>query len=218
MNIERARFNMVEQQIRPWNVLDPNVLDLLFEVRREEFVPENYRSLAFADIEIPLSPDAVMMPPRMEARMLQELELAPDAQILQVGTGSGYMTALLASQGAHVTSLEIDPALQAQAQANLDEAGIENVTLVLADGLKGHEAGEPYDAIVLTGSVPAIPDILLHQLALGGRLMAVVGTGPVMEMVRVHCTGPGSYSRETLFETWLPPLANAPRSMQQFEF
>ena len=103
-------------------------------------------------------------------------------------------------------------------QANLDEAGIENVTLVLADGLKGHEAGEPYDAIVLTGSVPAVPDVLLHQLALGGRLMAVVGTGPVMEMVRVHCTGPGSYARETLFETWLPPLENAPRAMQRFEF
>jgi protein-L-isoaspartate(D-aspartate) O-methyltransferase len=217
MNIERARFNMVEQQIRPWNVLDPNVLDLLFEVRREEFVPQSYRSLAFADVEIPLTPHAVMMPPRMEARMLQELELAPDAQILQVGTGSGYMTALLASQGAHVTSLEIDPALQAQAQANLEEAGIENVTLILADGLKGYEAGEPYDAIVLTGSVPSVPDVLLHQLALGGRLMAVVGSGPVMEMVRIHCTGPGSYSRETLFETWLPPLENAPRATKSFE-
>ena len=217
MNIERARFNMVEQQIRPWNVLDPNVLDLLFEVRREEFVPESYRSLAFADIEIPLTPNAVMMAPRMEARMLQELELAPDARILQVGTGSGYMTALLASQGAHVTSLEIDQALQAQAQSNLEEAGIENVTLVLADGLKGYEAGEPYDAIVLTGSVPEIPEVLLHQLALGGRLMAVVGKGPVMEMVRVHCTGPGSYSRETLFETWLPPLENATRAAKIFE-
>ena len=217
MNIERARFNMVEQQIRPWNVLDPNVLDLLFEVRREEFVPESYRSLAFADIEIPLTPNAVMMAPRMEARMLQELELAPDARILQLGTGSGYMTALLASQGAHVTSLEIDQALQAQAQSNLEEAGIENVTLVLADGLKGYEAGEPYDAIVLTGSVPEIPEVLLHQLALGGRLMAVVGKGPVMEMVRVHCTGPGSYSRETLFETWLPPLENAPRAAKIFE-
>ncbi len=212
MNTEKARFNMVEQQIRPWNVLDPNVLDLLFEVRREEFVPQNYRSLAFADIEIPLSPAAVMMPPRMEARLLQELELSPDAQILEVGTGSGYMTALLASQGAHVTSLEIDPALQAQAQANLDEAGIENVTLVLGDGRKGHEAGEPYDAIVLTGSVPAIPEILLHQLALGGRLMAVVGTGSVMEVVRIHCTGPGTYSRERLFETTVPPLENAART------
>ncbi len=211
MNTEKARFNMVEQQIRPWNVLDPNVLDLLFEVRREEFVPPNYRSLAFADIEIPLSPNAVMMPPRMEARLLQELELAPDAQILEVGTGSGYMTALLASQGAHVTSLEIDPVLQAQAKANLDEAGIENVTLVSGDGLKGYEAGEPYDAIVLTGSVPEVPDVLLHQLALGGRLLAVVGTGPVMEVVRVHCTGPGTYARETLFETYLPPLENAPR-------
>lgn len=212
MNNEKARFNMVEQQIRPWNVLDPNVLDLLFEVRREEFVPQNYRSLAFADIEIPLTPNVVMMAPRMEARLLQELELAPDARILEVGTGSGYMTALLASQGAHVTSLEIDPALQAQAKSNLDEAGIENVTLVLADGLKGYEAGEPYDAIVLTGSVASVPDVLLHQLALGGRLMAVVGSGPVMEVVRIHCTGPGTYSRETLFETYVPPLENAPRS------
>ncbi len=214
MNIEKARFNMVEQQIRPWNVLDPEVLDLLFEVRREEFVPQNYRSLAFADVEIPLTPNAVMMPPRMEARMLQELELTSDARILEVGTGSGYMTALLASQGAQVTSLEIDPALKDQAQANLDEAGIENATLLLGDGLKGHESGEPYDAIVLTGSVPAIPEVLLHQLALGGRLMAVVGSGQVMEMVRVHCTGPGSYARETLFETWLPPLESTTRSSQ----
>ena len=211
MNTEKARFNMVEQQIRPWNVLDPEVLDLLFEVRREEFVPQNYRSLAFADVEIPLSPDAVMMPPRMEARLLQELELAPDARILEVGTGSGYMTALLASQGAHVTSLEIDPVLQAQAQANLDEAGIENATLVLGDGLKGYEAGEPYDAIILTGSVPSVPDVLVHQLALGGRLLAVVGSGPVMEVVRIHCTSPGAYSQETLFETHVPPLKNASR-------
>ena len=211
MNTEKARFNMVEQQIRPWNVLDPDVLDLLFEVRREEFVPQNYRSLAFADVEIPLSPDAVMMPPRMEARLLQELELAPDARILEVGTGSGYMTALLASQGAHVTSLEIDPVLQAQAQANLDEAGIENATLVLGDGLKGYEAGEPYDAIILTGSVPSVPDVLVHQLALGGRLLAVVGSGPVMEVVRIHCTSPGAYSQETLFETHVPPLKNASR-------
>ena len=110
MNTEKARFNMVEQQIRPWNVLDPNVLDLLFEVRREEFVPESYRSLAFADIEIPLTPHAVMMPPRMEARMLQELELSPDAQILEVGTGSGYMTALLASQGAEPVRAELTDA------------------------------------------------------------------------------------------------------------
>lgn len=211
MNTEKARFNMVEQQIRPWNVLDPDVLDLLFEVRREEFVPQNYRSLAFADVEIPLSPDAVMMPPRMEARLLQELELAPDARILEVGTGSGYMTALLASQGAHVTSLEIDPVLQAQAQANLDEAGIENATLVLGDGLKGYEAGEPYDAIILTGSVPSVPDVLVHQLALGGRLLAVVGSGPVMEVVRIHCTSPGAYSQETLFETHVPALKNASR-------
>lgn len=214
MNTEKARFNMVEQQIRPWNVLDPNVLDLLFEVRREEFVPQNYRSLAFADIEIPLSPNATMMAPRMEARLLQELELSPDAQILEVGTGSGYLTALLASQGAHVTSLEVDPDLQAQAKANLDEAGIENVTLVLGDGLKGYEAGEPYDAIILTGSVPSVPNVLLHQLALGGRLMAVVGTGQVMEVVRIHCTGPGTYSRETLFETYVQPLANTPRTTE----
>lgn len=212
MNTEKARFNMVEQQIRPWNVLDPNVLDLLFEVRREEFVPASFRSLAFADIEIPLSASAVMMPPRMEARMLQELELSPDARVLEVGTGSGYMTALLACQAAHVTSMEIDPALQAQAQSNLNEAGIENVTLILGDGLKGNEQGEPYDAIILTGSVPVIPDVLLHQLALGGRLMAVVGSGAVMEVVRIHCTSPGTYSRETLFETHVPPLENSART------
>lgn len=217
MNTEKARYNMVEQQIRPWNVLDPNVLDLLFEIRREDFVPAPYRSLAFADAEIPLTANAAMLPPRLEARLLQELELAPDARILEIGTGSGYMTALLASQGAHVTSIEIDPALKAQAEANLAAAGIDNVTLLVGDGLRGHEEGEPYDAIVVTGSVPEIPNALLHQLALGGRLLVVVGNAPLMEVVRIHCTSPGSYSHETLFETSVPPLEGIARMQPAFE-
>src|SRR5688572_840509 len=171
-DVQLARFNMVEQQIRPWEVLDQQVLDLLFEVRREEFVPEQYRALAFADLEIPLggnataraAPDEKMLSPKLEARMLQELAIKPSDRILEIGTGSGYMTALLAKRGAHVYSVEINPRFSSEAAARLAVHGIGNITLEVGDGARGWAAHAPYDAIVLTGSVPVLADEFRRSL------------------------------------------------------
>jgi protein-L-isoaspartate(D-aspartate) O-methyltransferase len=215
IGVEQVRFNMVEQQIRTWNVLDQSVLDLLQEVKREEFVPPAYRGLAFADIEIPLSgasaksPGAKMWQPKLEARVLQELKLQADERALEVGTGSGYFTALLAKKSAHVTSVEIDPALHARAKSMLARQGITNVTLVCGDGARGWSEGAPYDAIVLTGSTPVLPDSLLQQLKLGGRLFAVVGDAPAMEGRLLRRLASNELQSVNLFETVIEPLQNA---------
>lgn len=208
MDIEQARFNMVEQQIRTWEVLDQDVLDLLFAVRREEFVPPAYRMLAFADLEIPLGDGEKMWTPKMEARVLQELKLKPGETVLEIGTGSGYLTALLASQGAHVTSVEINPRLAAEVSAKLARAGIAGVELAVGDGARGWGAGA-YDAIVLTGSTPVLPDAFMKQLKPGGRVFAVVGDAPVMTGRLVHWVAPGSVTTHDLFETVIDPLRNA---------
>ena len=213
MNIERARFNMVEQQIRTWEVLDARVLDLLYVVRREEFVPEQWRSLAFSDIEIPLfegaGPGERMMPPRVEARLLQELALEPQAKVLDIGTGSGYLTALLAARAARVVSIEINPRIAQVAAANLARAGVTNVGLEAGNGLDGFLQQAPYDAIVLTGSVPEVPQVLLDQLMPGGRLFAVVGQSPVMRARLLTRLGGGSHSTVDLFDTDMAPLSRA---------
>ena len=209
--VERARFNMVEQQIRPWEVLDQEVLDLLFAVRREEFVPAQYRSLAFVDMEIPLGHGETMLAPRLEARMLQELAVRPGDRILEVGTGSGYMTALLAKRGGHVTSVEIIPEFSAQAAARLEAHGITNVTLEVGDAARGWNRHAPYDAIVLTGSVPVLADAFRRSLNPGGRLLAVVGEAPVMEARLIVCAGSGACNALGLFETCIPALRNAPQ-------
>jgi len=206
MNIEQARFNMIEQQIRPWDVLDPRVLDLLFVVKREDFTPPAYRSLAFADMEIPLGEGQCMLAPRMEAKLLQELGLRDSDKVLEIGAGSGYMAALLAARAEQVTSIEIRPALAEQARRNLAAAGINNVRVETGDGANGWAAGAPYDVIVVSGSVPELPDVLLGQLRLGGRLAAIVGSAPVMEAVLITCTGEGIYNRVNLFETVVAPL------------
>ena len=219
IDVERARFNMVEQQIRTWEVLDQEVLDLLFAVRREEFVPEQYRSLAFADMEIPLAEHATehatagekMLAPKLEARMLQELAVKPTDRVLEVGTGSGYMTALLAKRGAHVYSVEIVPAFSTQAAARLSAHDINNVTLEIGDAARGWNKHAPYDAIVLTGSVPVLADEFMRCLNPGGRLLAVVGEAPVMEARLVTCAASGACSEVTLFETCIPVLRNAPQ-------
>ena len=211
MDIERARFNMVEQQIRPWEVLDQQVLDLLFALRREEFVPAQYRNLAFADMEIPLGFGEKMLAPRIEARMLQELAIKPTDRVLEVGTGSGYMTALLARRGAHVYSVEIVPELSAQAMPKLNAHGITNVTLEVGDAARGWAKHAPYDVIVLTGSVPLLAEEFKRELNPGGRLLAVVGEAPVMEARLVRCAGAGACSALGLFETCIPPLRNAPQ-------
>ena len=209
MNVEQARFNMVEQQIRPWDVLDPQVLDLLFKVKRESFVPEPYRDIAFADLEIPLGHGESMMQPKVEARLLQELALQPHETVYEVGTGSGYLSALLASRARHVTSVEIHADLRARAAESLRRAGIANVTLVEGDGAAAPLIDSAVDVIVITGSVPVIPAPFVERLSAGGRLFAVVGDAPVMEATLVRQPERGAFQSVKLFETLLKPLVNA---------
>lgn len=216
-DVERARFNMVEQQIRPWDVLDPAVLDLLMRVRREDFVPPQHRSLAFADLEIPLGHGETMLAPKLEARMLQELDLRPGDAVLEVGTGSGYMTALLASLARHVYSVDLVPEFTREAAPRLAAAGIRNVTLETGDAARGWDKHGPYDAIVLTGSVPVLAESFQQSLKPGGRLLAVVGTAPAMQARLITCAGNNAFRSVVLFETCIAPLKNAPQ-LQRFVF
>jgi protein-L-isoaspartate(D-aspartate) O-methyltransferase len=209
MNIEQARFNMVEQQIRPWEVLDQQVLDLLYVVRREDFVPQAYQALAFSDLEIPIGEGETMLQPKVEARILQEVAPGRTDKVVEVGTGSGYMAALLAHRARHVHSVEISPALKRFGETNLRKAGIVNVTVEQGDAARGWSKHAPYDVIVLTGSTPVLPDAFLAQLAPGGRLFAVVGEPPVMSARLVTAVGGGSFNSLDLFETVLAPLKNA---------
>jgi protein-L-isoaspartate(D-aspartate) O-methyltransferase len=209
MNVEQARFNMVEQQIRPWEVLDPAVLALLFEVKREQFVPAPHAALAFADMEIPIGHGEAMMQPKVEARILQELALRPEESAYEVGTGSGYLTALLARRVKQVTSAEIHDDLRERAAANLARAGVTNATLLGGDSARAPLGDTAYDVIVLTGSTPVLPQAFLDRLNPGGRLFAVVGDAPVMKAV-VITRGPGGGPvRAEVFETLLKPLVNA---------
>lgn len=209
-NIERARFNMVEQQIRPWDVSNPVVLDALFQVRRELFTPPQYRALAFSDLEIPLEVQATdthqsMLSPKLEAKLTQALLLQPDDCVLEIGTGSGYQAALLAHIARQVTSVEIDPRLAVFAQANLQQAQVANVSVETGDGSSGWGNTE-YDAILATGSVPSIPDGLKYQLRVGGRLVIVVGQAPVMTAYRVTRRNAASFETTPLFDTSIKPL------------
>jgi len=206
MNVEQARFNMIEQQIRPWEVLDQGVLSLLAEVRREEFVPPAYRALAFIDTEVPLPEGQCMLAPRVEARLLQELRLARHEHVLEVGAGSGYMAALMAHQAQRVTTLEIRPALAAMARANLQRAGSGNAAVLEADGVKGLPAHAPFDTILLSGSVADVPAGLLAQLKTGGRLVAIVGQEPVMRALLITRVAEQQYKRVELFDTVAPRL------------
>ena len=210
-NIEIARFNMVEQQIRPWDVSDDNVLKALSAVRREQFVPAAYRALAFADIEIPLivqSADThqTMLSPKMEARLAQLLLLKSDDCVLEVGTGSGYQAAMLGYLAREVTTIEIDPRLVAFAQNNLQQAQIKNVRVETGDGSNGWGTTE-YDAILVTGSLPAIPDALKYQLRVGGRMVVIVGQAPAMTVYRITRTTAASFETTSLFETVVKPLS-----------
>ncbi len=217
MNIEQARFNMIEQQIRPWEVLDPQVLDLLFVVKREDFTPPAYRNLAFADMEIPLGGGQVMLAPKIEAKMLQELTIKKTDKVLEIGTGSGYMAALLAARAEHVITVEIRTELAATAKANLERAGITNVSVEVGDGAEGWSQCRPYDAIVVSGSLPSVPAALLKQLRVGGRLAVVVGEAPVMEAQLITCTAEGVYNTVNLFETVIPALDGA-ETRENFSF
>jgi len=210
-DIELARFNMIEQQIRPWDVTDNNVLEALFRLRRELFVPSAYRSLAFSDLELPLIIPAgdthqTMLAPKLEAKFTQLLQLKEDDCVLEVGTGSGYQAALLAQIARGVMSIEIDPRLSAFAQQNLQQAGITNVTVETGDGSNGWGTTE-YDAILVTGAVPAIPDAIKYQLCEGGRMIVVVGQAPAMTTYRVTRTTAASFETTPLFETVIKPLS-----------
>ncbi|MES3020878.1 MAG: protein-L-isoaspartate O-methyltransferase [Pseudomonadota bacterium] len=201
MNIEQARFNMIEQQIRPWNVLDQDVLDLLMVVKREDFVPAACKNLAFADTEIPLPGGESMLTPKIEARLLQEIMLKKHESVLEIGAGSGYMAALLAHKGQHVTTVEISPELKAIAEANLARAGVKNVTVELGDGAEGWAKGAPYDVIVISGGLEVLPEAFQKQLKVGGRVAAIVGHAPVMSVNIVTRVSETAYDTLTVFET-----------------
>ena len=211
MNLEQARTNMVEQQIRTWEVLDQDILDLLYVVPREEFVPQKHRELAFSDMEIPIGEQERMWQPKMEARVLQELNVRKTDRVLEVGTGSGYFTALLSHRAAQVVSVEIKPALASFGRANLERHGTDNVTLEIGDAARGWPAHAPYDVIVLTGSTPLLPPSLVEQLAPGARLFAVVGEAPAMSAHLSLSFEAGALRSSTLFETVIAPLVNAER-------
>jgi protein-L-isoaspartate(D-aspartate) O-methyltransferase len=209
MDLEQARTNMVEQQIRTWEVLDQDVLDLLYVVPREEFVPPPHRDLAFSDMQLPLGESERMWEPKLEARVLQELDVRRSDRVLEVGTGSGYLTALLAHRASHVYSVELKPALAAFGRQNLERHGAENITLEVGDAARGWPKHAPYQVIVLTGSTPLLPRAFYEELDIGGRLFAVVGEPPVMSARLVTCTAPGAYHSVDLFETLVAPLVNA---------
>lgn len=211
MDIEQARYNMVEQQIRPWDVLDQDVLDLLLRIRREDFVPEEHRALAFVDMEIPLGHGEVMWTPKLEARALQELDVRPSDRVLEVGTGSGYLTALLASRAAEVLSIDIVPEFTAAANQTLRAHGIDNVVLHSGDAARDWADEAGFEVIVLTGSTPLLSEAFRRRLRVGGRLFAIVGEPPVMQAKLITCSAPGAFRSVTLFETCVAPLVNAPQ-------
>lgn len=220
MNFEQARFNMVEQQIRPWDVLDQKVLDTIMNTPREDFVPSEYRNLAFSDINIPLGNGEVMMQPNVEGRLLQTLQVQSSDLILQVGTGSGYLTACLATLGKHVVSLDTYAEFTKDASSKLSAHNVNNVTLTTIDSYETWDPTDQYDAIVLTGSVASIPTRYKEALNTGGRLFAVVGSvnEPTMEALLVTKTGDQQWLQESLFETSLAPLVSSSTKPPEFEF
>jgi protein-L-isoaspartate(D-aspartate) O-methyltransferase len=223
LDAERARFNMIEQQVRPWDVLDDNVLKLLAAVKREDFVATSQEQLAFADVNLPILVDGVdsgelLLAPKIEARLLQALSIGPGDSVLEIGTGSGHFAALLGARARSVVSLEINPAIAAQARTALDRAGIRNVQVVQADGACGFIASQVAgtaaadiqpDVIVLSGSTPAIPPTYVDMLKPGGRLIAFIGSVPLSQVELVTREHDGSLRQRTLFETMVPPLRNA---------
>ena len=208
--LEQARFNMIEQQIRPWDVLDPEVLALLSVVKREDFVPLAHKALAFVDMELPLPEGECMLAPRVEARLLQALSVQKTDKVLEIGAGSGYMAALLAHRAQRVISLEIKPALAQLARANLQKASITNAEVREADGAKDVSVDGPFDVIVLSGSVAEVPQALLAQLKPGGRLAAIVGNEPMMRATLVTRTGETGYTTTQPWDTVAPRLSNFP--------
>lgn len=211
LNIEQARFNMIEQQIRPWDVLDMRVLELIERTPREEFVPDKYRQMAFCDLEIPLGHDQEMMPPRVEARMLQALNVHSGDKALEIGTGSGHVTALLAGMAEHVYSVDIIGEFTTAATERLAKHELSNVTLETGDAATGWDKHAPYDVIAVTGSLPVLTEDLQKSLTVGGRLFVIVGDAPVMQARLITRLGENEWDEQCLFETVIPPLQNAPQ-------
>lgn len=216
IDFEQARFNMIEQQIRPWEVLDTNVLNLLQEIHREDFVSQEHRGLALADLNVPLAHDQVMMTPKMEARLLQAVELKDTDSVLEIGTGSGYLTALMSRFASNVDSIDLYGDFIAEATTRLKSYGIDNVNLAESDYFGDWKYDKPYDVIVLTGSLPTLDTSIQENLAIGGRLFVVVGEAPVMEALLTRRVGDSDYATEVILETELPALvgANPPSSFE----
>ena len=209
MNFDQARYNMIEKQIRPWEVLDQDTLDLFSRIHREDFVPEDYQALALSDISIPLLHGQVTMAPKVEARLLQALRVEKHEKVLEIGTGCGYLTALLASRAAMVHSVDIFADFTQQARPKLDKYGFDNVRLTTGDAINGWPGEAPYDVIVVTGSVAQLGEAFQQQLNINGRLFVIVGSSPVMEARVVTRVGNAEFSTESLFETDLPALIGA---------
>ncbi len=217
MHSEQARFNMIEQQIRTWEVLDGAVLDLLKHVPREAFVPPQYAGLAFADIEIPIGEGQFMLSPKIEGRILQALEIRKTDKVLEIGTGSGYLTALLAKSAREVVSVELFPGLSEAAGKRLAQQHVDNVRLEVGNAAEGWPAQAPYDVIVFTGSLPISPENVKQSLAIGGRMFVVTGDAPVMEATMIRRVSADGFKQDAIFETCLPPLINAPQP-DRFQF
>lgn len=217
MDFERARFNMVEQQVRPWEVLDQDVLESMMMVKREEFVPAQFRSLAFSEAEIPIGCGQIMLSPVIEGKILQAVQVKKTDSVLEIGAGSGYFAALLASRADWVRAIEIEPELASLAGANLKKAGIENVIVEEGDGAEGWAARGPYDVIVVSAGMPMLPQVFKEQLNVGGRLLAFIGEAPMMVARLVTCVGEGKFETVDLFENVVPPLKNAKR-VESFRF
>jgi len=217
MNIEKARFNMIEQQIRPWKVLDPQVLDLMATLPREQFVPDAYQGLAFADIAIPLGNDRYMLHPREEGRLLQAIKPALKKKVLVLGTGSGYVTALVASIAEEVIAVDYDEEFVVSTTENLDALNIKNVKVHCEDVSQGLESQAPYDAIIILGSMQILPESIKKQLAVGGLMFSIIGKRPTMEALLIERTSENEWQEEGMFETMVPALENTPEA-EQFHF
>jgi protein-L-isoaspartate(D-aspartate) O-methyltransferase len=210
MDWEHARYLLVEQQIRPWDVLDQKVLDRVLTVKREDFVPADKKALAFVDSELPIGHEATMLAPKVEARFLQDVEVQPSDKVLIAGAGTGYLMALAAGLASQVYGVEIEPELASQAEANLAHAGIRNARVAVGDAVRGFAEQAPFDVIIVTGSFSSVPATLKEQLATGGRLIAIVGELPIMSATLVRRVDHNAYSEEKLFEYNLPRMKNAP--------